>query len=124
MTKQAKADKLFSEWVRRSAADKEGFIRCYCGRIVHWKDADASHFVSRQFLHTRYSEKNVHPSCRKCNRFLEGNKEEYSLFLVKKYGPDIFEELNKDKRTPYWGFPYDKVIAKYKEKLKELGADA
>lgn len=114
MTKQEKADKVFSEWVRQRDANDQGFIKCYCGAYVHWKDADASHFVSRQHLHTRYDERNVHASCRKCNRFLEGNKEDYSLFLIKKYGPEIFKELNENKRKPYWDFPYEKIIEKYK----------
>ena len=120
MTKQAKADKLFSEWVRRSVANEEGFIKCYCGRLVFWKDADASHFVSRQFLATRYYEKNVHPSCRQCNRFKEGNMSDYAEFLIKKYGVGIIKELNELKKKPYWGFPYEKIIEEYGEKLAAL----
>jgi len=120
MTLQAKADKIFSEFIRQRDADQNGLIKCYCGRLVHWKDADASHFVSRQYLQKRFDEKNVHASCRKCNRFLEGNKEMYSLFLIKKFGPTIFEELNKDKDKPYWGFPYEKIIEEYKIKCKTL----
>ena len=122
MTKQQRADKVFSEWVRRSAANSQGFIRCYCGRIVHWKDADASHFVSRQFLATRYDPRNVSASCRQCNRFKEGNAADHAEQLIKKFGSNIVKELNELKRKPYWGFPYDKVIAEYKEKLKKLDA--
>lgn len=120
-TKQKQADEWFSKYVRLRDADKNGVIRCCaCGRLVAWQDADASHFVSRQYLHTRYNEKNVHASCRQCNRFLEGHKEGYSVFLARKYGKDIFEELYRDKDTPYWGFPYEKIIEEYKQKFKDL----
>lgn len=121
MTLQEKADKIFSEYIRQRDANKDGIIKCCsCGRLVYWKDADASHFVSRQYLHTRYDEKNVFASCRKCNRFEEGRKEEYSLFLIQKFGCGIIEELNKDKHKPYWAFPYEKIIEHYKNKVKEL----
>src|SRR3990167_2325586 len=110
---QRKADTLFSKFIRkRDCGDKTGKC-CSCGAIITFEVADASHFVSRQYLATRYNERNVHASCRKCNRFLEGRKEEYALFLVRKYGIEILEELNRDKHKPYWKFPYEEIIEKY-----------
>ena len=119
-TIQKKLDTIFSKYIRQRDADKNGAITCYCGAYLPWEDSDASHFVSRQYLYTRYDERNVHASCRKCNRFLEGNKEAYSVLLVKKYGADIFEELDKNKWIPYPQFPYEQKIEEYKEKLKNL----
>ena len=82
----ARADKAFSLYIRKSAADKNGVVKCYCGRIVDWKEADASHYVGRRHMGTRYLPLNVHPSCRNCNRFQEGNHHVYALFLMGKYG--------------------------------------
>ena len=114
-TLQRKLDTLFSRFIRQRDADKNGVIRCCaCGVLVPWEDSDNSHFVSRQYLHTRYDERNCHASCRKCNRFLEGNKESYSLFLIKKYGPNIFEELNEKKWLPFPNYPYEAKIEHYK----------
>src|SRR3990167_319940 len=114
-TLQRKLDTLFSRFIRQRDADKNGLIRCCaCGVLVPWEDSDNSHFVSRQYLYTRYDERNCHASCRKCNRFLEGNKESYSLFLIRKYGPNIFEELNAKKWLPYPNFPYEEKIKHYK----------
>lgn len=118
---KAKLDKLFSEFIRRRDADKNGIVKCCsCGKLVDWKESDCSHFVSRQYLWTRYDERNCNASCRKCNRFEEGRKEEYALFLVKKYGVEILEELNSAKWKVYPQFPYAEKILEYEEKLKEL----
>lgn len=113
-TTQKKLDALFSKFIRQRDADKNGLIKCCaCGVLVPWEDSDCSHFVSRQYLYTRYDERNCHASCRKCNRFLEGNKESYSLFLIRKYGPSIFEELNENKWKPFINFNYEVKIKHY-----------
>lgn len=117
---QKKLDTIFSEFIRRRDAKNEIITCCACGVRVHWKDADNSHFVSRQYLKTRYDERNCHASCRKCNRFLEGNKEGYSAFLIRKWGADIILELDKDKWKPVFNFPYEEKIAYYKEKLRNM----
>lgn len=117
---QKTLDNIFSKFIRKRDS-KNGIIKCCaCGKLVAWEESDASHFVSRTYLFTRYDERNVHASCRQCNRFLEGNKEGYSLFLLRKYGEKIFEELNENKWKPYPKFPYEEKIKEYKTKLNDL----
>lgn len=113
---QKKADETFSKYIRkRDCANHDGTGRCCtCKRVILFETADACHFVSRQYLTTRYDDRNVHAGCRQCNRFLEGNKDEYALFLLKKYGPEIIEELNKAKWQVVYAFDYQKIIDKYK----------
>ena len=95
-TLKARADKLWSEYVRQNEADVTGYCRCCsCGRSFHWKEMDCGHFVSRNHNLGRFKRENCHAQCRKCNRFEEGNKAGYAVFLQKQYGPDILEELNK-----------------------------
>lgn len=115
-----KLDEIFSKYIRKRDTNKQGYIKCYCGKIITYEEADASHFVSRQHLSTRYDEQNVHASCRHCNRFLEGNKEDYSLFLIQKYGCEIIEKLNKKKYEVCYNFPFEEKIEYYKNKVKEL----
>lgn len=118
---QTKLDKIFSVYIRRRDSDKSGNIRCItCTAYVFYKDADACHFVSRQYLKTRYDERNVHAGCRKCNRYEEGRKEDYALFLLNKFGSNIIAELNEGKHNPYIGFKYEEKIEYYKQKVKEL----
>lgn len=121
--KQLKAtlDKLFSEYIRRKHADKNGVVRCVtCNKIDDWREFDAGHYQSRVYLRTRYDERNVFPQCRADNRFHEGKKDDFALFLIRKFGQDILEELNKEKNKVYWNFPYEAKIEEYNAKLKAL----
>ena len=71
---------------------------------------------------TRYEENNCAPSCRSCNRFKEGNKDEFTLFLVKTYGQEILEELNQKKHmiTKMDVYSLNLIADEYKTKLKAL----
>ena len=103
-----KLDTVYSKYIRF----KKEYARCIsCGKIDAPERMDAGHYVSREVMNLRYDDRNVHPQCRKCNRFKEGMKDEYALALIKLYGPDILETLNKEKY----------IIKKYYEaELKEL----
>ena len=93
-------DRVFSEYIRRRDADENGLIRCIsCGKIVHWKDADAGHYINRRHNSTRYDEKNVNAQCRSCNRFDEGNIQGYRKGLIAKYGEKAVELLEIKKRN-------------------------
>ena len=117
-----KLDRIFSEYIRRRDA-KDGVARCVtCGKYDDWKRFHAGHFVVRQHKSTRWSERNVWPQCPSCNSFHEGAKDEYSLFLVRKFGPAILEELNYHKHSI---FKLDKLwletmIKEYQAKLNDL----
>jgi len=118
-----KLDRVFSWWVRLSNTDNAGYITCYtCGKKVHWKKSHASHYVDRRHMKTRFDPRNVKPSCIYCNTFLEGNKDEYTLHLIKDYGNNILQELNQAKHAPYkiYTTEIETMIEDYKEKLKEL----
>jgi len=54
---------------------------------------DAGHYVRRGKWRTRYDERNVNPQCHTCNRNYEGSKPAYTVYLIRKYGPKIIEEL-------------------------------
>jgi len=85
---KARADRLFSLWVRqRDAVD--GVCRCVtCGTPHPWRSIHAGHFISRGKEATRYNERNCKPQCVSCNTFNQGRQFEYSLYLDKKYGKD------------------------------------
>lgn len=118
----AQLDKVFSRWVRMSAA-KGGYCRCVtCGKIDSPENMDAGHFVGRQHMCTRWDERNVQPQCRRCNRFMEGEKDSYAYALVNKYGDGILAELNKAKMSFCRHSTNEllELIEKYKKKLNEL----
>lgn len=117
--------KLFSEYIRRRDADWKGDgVCCTCGEILHVPSvqAHAGHFIHGSTKRSYFAEKNVHLQCRSCNFYKNGARDMYALFLVKKYGNGIIEELhaiNKDKRD--WTIRELRAVKElYKEKLKNL----
>jgi hypothetical protein len=60
---------------------------------VHWKEADAGHFISRRHQSTKYDTMNVHAQSRHDNRFQAGRQYEYALAIDKKYGQGTAEKL-------------------------------
>ena len=116
--------KIFSEYIRRSHADWQGMVTCVtCGKYMHWKEADAGHYHPRtDGLAMFFEEKNVHPQCNPCNRWRHGNLTKYALYLRKRYGEQILEELEwKQKQgTEIKYLDYLRLIEFYKNKLLEL----
>ena len=93
-------DKVFSIYIRQSAADPQGYASCVtCGKSLPWQQQQSGHFVPRSHLSTRWDPRNVHVQCVGCNIFGGGRYPEYALFLTRKYGPEILEELTKAKHT-------------------------
>lgn len=117
LSAKRKADKVFSEYIRKREIDQNGYTECItCGRKFHWKDIDCGHFISRRYEATRYDELNSNPQCRSCNRFNQGRQLEYAVALNKKYGIGTAEGLlEKSKmicrRTR---FDYEAIILMYK----------
>ena len=111
---------LFSEYVRRSASDEDGYCGCVtCGKIDHWKNMQAGHYIhGTLFLIPEL----VHPQCPHCNGFLHGNLISYKEFMLKKYGLqklDKFEFLAKRPHV-YTVFKLEQFKKLYSAKLKEL----
>lgn len=99
-TLTARLDREFSRYVRLRDSDENGTGKCCtCGKLLYWKDAHACHFVSRRHMATRWDERNVHLGCPRCNTFLDGALDEYSAFIIDRYGKDTFDELLRLKRT-------------------------
>ena len=112
------ADTAFSLYIRRRDADTNGYVTCVtCPTNKHYKMMDAGHFVSRKKEGTRYDDRNVFTQCKRCNIFMSGNKPEFSIFLMKRFGKGIVEELVKTGnlivRRRTWD--YEELIAKFKE---------
>ena len=101
------ADKVFSLWVR--ARDRKCFT---CGSRDNLQNG---HFISRSYNILRFSEINCNAQCVVCNVFKSGNMPEYAERLMKKYGPEIISQLNKEKRqTKQWKVKeLEEIIKKY-----------
>lgn len=122
MNYKIQLDKIFSEYIRRRDSNTQGIGRCIsCKRFIHWKDADAGHYVNRRHMSLRYDEKNVNLQCRHCNRFYEGNMIGYYNGLVDKYGKDVimYLEIKKSNTCKLTKSDYEALIKHYKKKLTE-----
>lgn len=119
-TLKRKLDEIYSKYIRKSSADEQGYITCYCGARVPWEESDNSHYIPRGILSLRYEPKNTHASCRRCNRFMGGNLQAYAIYLRRKYGADILEWLDREKRKTTKYFPYEEKIAFYTEAFTKL----
>lgn len=113
-------DNIFSRYIRLSYANN-GIVRCVtCGEQDSWKSVDCGHFISRGKIGTRFSVKNCHPQCRRCNRVLKGNLKQYETYLRIRYGVDIVDELKIMSRNSLKTYEIDDMIKFYKEKLLTL----
>ena len=109
------ADPVFAQYIKMRDMDKHCVGECVtCGERGFVRDLEAGHYIGRRHWSVRFNEKNVHLQCNKCNRWGEGEKDAYALWLQKKYGKGILAELNRKKNQKR---DYD--LAKLKAMVKE-----
>jgi ribosomal protein L37E len=117
------ADSVFSQWVRLSAADANGIIRCFiCGKKVHWKKAENMHYVKRGVsLFLRFDPRNNKAGCHECNVIKDGNYIEYAKKLDAE-NPGITDILYEESnlRSDITRADIKQLIAEYSLKVKEL----
>jgi len=90
--KKTKTD--YNKYIRLLKSDSKGYGICVtCGTKVHYKNADAGHFVHG----LNFVLDNQHIQCKRCNMYLSGNLIEYTLYMIKTYGIGRVEELRQEK---------------------------
>lgn len=107
-----------SKYIRLKYATENGLVQCVtCGDWHHWKDVDAGHCFSKSMGNAAYFEEaNVYPQCRKCNRFHEGHKQRYTLYLMDLHGREWLEDLERRCRAKimYRLADYEEIEQRYK----------
>ncbi len=117
-----KAAELLQRLVRMKAADAEGICRCVsCGKLDHWKALDGGHFISRSYTFHLLREENIHPQCKRCNRFFTGCHDDYRRYMVEMYGEDFVEWLTDTKHTTtkYTRQDLSEIILDLKSQVKD-----
>ena len=120
----AAADRWFSRYIRLRDATESGYVRCCTsGKLMHWKNCDAGHFMSRRFQSTRYDERNCHPQSKQENRFLNGNQIDHQKYINERYGDGVADELFEKSKMMCHRKKHDFefIAEEYKEKAKKLG---
>jgi hypothetical protein len=116
-------DKWFSLYIRLRDATDEGLVQCFTsGRVYHYKEIHAGHFISRRCLATRWCEVNVQPQSAADNLFGQGEQYKFGLRLDSKYGEGTAEELQiKSRQTVKLSrVDYEDKISYYKDAVKNL----
>jgi hypothetical protein len=113
-----KLDTLFSQYIRKKNADKNGNCTCCtCGNVMPWKEIQAGHFMSRKHYSIRWDERNVHPQCVACNVFRYGEQYKYSIFLGKELADLLYLQSKEVKK--YTNDELQSSIEHYSKMIKE-----
>lgn len=105
-------DTIFSIFIR--LRDKG---QCYtCPKKDDYKRMQNGHFSPRQYLSTRWDERNCHCQCYACNMLYGGQPSRYAQRLRQDFGDEIINDLEKGRMTPIkldsiW---YEEKILHYK----------
>jgi len=124
-TLMRKADDAFSLFIRtRDAQPLEGrAFRCIsCGRVLSIDQADCGHYVNRAHMSLRFSEQNCHAQCRHCNRFREGNIQDYRRGLIEKIGEQklLLLEAQKNVTNKISNFELELLAKHYRAETKKF----
>lgn len=95
------ADEIYSKWLRRSSADKDGFVTCFtCDSRLRWQAAQCGHYIKRGHLYFRFDHRNTKIQDEECNVFKGGNYPEFTKRLEAE-SPGITEYLMTEANLVY-----------------------
>ena len=121
------ADDWFSKYIRLSYADEEGKVTCSCGcgERKRWQDMQASHYINRDNMATRYIFENVVPATRECNYYDEQHQHKIAQFInmnFKHFEGAYTDFLDKHGRSTmkYMRFELEALAQEFKEKFETL----
>lgn len=100
---------VFSIFIR----NRDNFMCVSCGK----QGNEAGHYIPKSLSENlRFDERNVNTQCTYCNRWLHGNLTKYAIALRRKYGENILEELDRDRKIhKSWTIKeLESLIEKYK----------
>lgn len=118
-----KADKVFSEYIRRRYTNDNGITECYtCGKKDHWKELQCGHFMSRKHYSTRWNETNCQVQCAGCNVFRYGEQYKFGRNLDIEFGNGTADDLHQLSRqiVKYDNHDLIEMIKHYEKKLAKF----
>ena len=116
-------DKYFSLYIRLRDANEYGMVQCFTsGRVYHYKNIHAGHFMSRKHLSTRWCDTNVQPQSAADNLFGQGEQYKFGLHLDSEYGLGTAEELQIISKQPFkmTRIDYVEKISYYKDLVNKI----
>lgn len=95
--KLSAVDRYNSIYVRLRDTNEHGYGLCFtCKNPVHYRSAQAGHYIGRGNMQVRLMEENVNIQCVKCNEHKHGNLDNYEQALKEKYGEEVLDKIHKE----------------------------
>lgn len=117
-----RADKYFSEYIRRRDS-VNGYVKCCtCPVVDRWQNMDCGHFEKRGNLYVRWDERNAGVQCTACNQFNDGEYDKMKAYLILRWGEEVVNEVIRlsKQEIKLMQFEIDEIAEKFKLKIKEL----
>ena len=94
-----------------------------CNLYFPFNELQAGHSVSGRGNAVLFDEEICHAQCKRCNIFRGGAYDDFSIFMIKKYGVDRWIKLQSKKyqTKEYSTDDLNKLADKYKHKFIKLG---
>lgn len=122
-----KAWKEFSRYVRfRDCLATTGTFtngRCVtCGKLFPFEELQAGHGIGKRNNSILLDEQLVNAQCRSCNFYGNGEYAKYSVWFIKKYGLELWEEKVRISKqvVSYKSFYWEEKYLEYKDKVEQL----
>jgi hypothetical protein len=118
----SEADEIFSKWIRKSTANKEGIVSCFtCDNTMRWQIAHCGHYIKRGNLFLRWDTRNIRVQGECCNIYKSGNYPEYTRRLDLEQ-PGITQILTDEAAIVYKPTREEikAIILEYRRKFKNL----
>lgn len=119
-----KAWVVFSQYIRRSAADNNGMVHCYtCDFFGKWnKNIQAGHGIAGRNNTILFNEKLVKPQCMLCNFFKRGNYQVFTRKLIDEFGLKEYDRLvtESNKVMKFTPVQLEEIYQTYRGKLSAL----
>lgn len=89
-----KAWRLLSKAIRLEAQEPGGWVQCVtCGVHLPSDRMQAGHFIDGRANAILFDERGIHPQCYACNVIYNGRKDEYWVFMERRHGRGVIDEL-------------------------------
>ncbi len=121
-----KVDEWCSKYVRWSAADEDGYTKCYtCQKEDHVSKLQAGHFASRRYMNTRWDhEWNIRVQCISCNLYAQGEQWIFGKALDKEQPGVSSEVMLRAKQLKKFILPELRIKYEwYKERCEEISRE-
>lgn len=118
------ADRWFSQYIRKRAANSHGVARCVtCGTCALWDWLHCGHFMGRRKDVLRYDERAAYPQCAICNTHKDGARDAMAAHIDRVHGcgtAEALELMSNTENAKFTAADLGAIADKYRQLFKQL----